>query len=228
MLARFLSFSERISAMRGREQVQEKFDIIQHLAKEFARFVNRVQNGKVDILGAFLIESEWENYISDSKEVLQSLELGGFIIMSKEPTDKMVQAADSELSSGLMGEKGAQNYIKHVFGAMVDEWLNSYDTNLVLDIFSMAIARASDPKARADMSVEGTSHHRFRKQAQDVVLGIQKSGSIIAPDEATADMIAKGVSETSENKTNASQQSGGNADYIASIYENMVKARDEK
>ena len=228
MLARFLSFSERISAMRGREQVQEKFDIIQHLAKEFARFVNRVQNGKVDILGAFLIESEWENYISDSKEVLQSLELGGFIIMPKEPTDKMVQAADSELSSGLMGEKGAQNYIKHVFGAMVDEWLNSYDTNLVLDIFSMAIARASDPKARADMSVESTSHQRFRKQAQDVVLGIQKSGSIIAPDEATADMIAKGVSETSENKTNASQQSGGNADYIASIYENMVKARDEK
>ena len=30
MLARFLSFSERISAMRGREQVQEKFDIIQN------------------------------------------------------------------------------------------------------------------------------------------------------------------------------------------------------
>ena len=41
-------------------------------------------------------------------------------------------------------------------------------------------------------------------------------------------MIAKGVSETAENKTQASEQSGGNSDYIASIYENMVKARNEK
>ena len=214
--------------MRGREQIEEKFDIVQHLAKEFARFVNRVQNGQVDMLGAFLIESEWENYIGDSKEVLQSLELAGFIIMPKEPTEKMVQAADASLSSGLMGERGAQNYIKHVFGAMVDEWLNSYDTNLVLDIFSMAIARASDPTARADTTGENTSYQRFRKQAQDVVSGIQKNGAIIAPDEATADMIAKGVSETAENKTQASEQTGGNSDYIASIYENMVKARNEK
>ena len=114
-----------------------------------------------------------------------------------------------------MGERGAQNYIKHVFGAMVDEWLNSYDTNLVLDIFSMAIARASDPKARADTTGENTSYQR-------------KNGAIIAPDEATADMIAKGVSETAENKTQASEQTGGNSDYIASIYENMVKARNEK
>ena len=97
-----------------------------------------------------------------------------------------------------------------------------------LDIFSMAIARASDPKARNDTSGENTSYQRFRKQAQDVVAGIQKNGSIIAPDEATPEMIAKGVSETAENKTSASEQTGGNADYIASIYNNMVAARNEK
>ena len=34
----------------------------------------------------------------------------------------------------------------------------------------MAIARASDPKARADATGENTSYQRFRKQAQDVVL----------------------------------------------------------
>ncbi|MDG1273620.1 MAG: hypothetical protein P8P46_04040, partial [Alphaproteobacteria bacterium] len=99
---------------------------------------------------------------------------------------------------------------------------------LVLDIFSMAIARASDPKARSSATGENSSYQRFRKQAQDVVLGIQKNGSIIAPDEATTDMIAKGVAETAENKTQASEQSGGNSDYIASIYENMVKARNAK
>ena len=213
--------------MRGREQMSQTFDITQHLAKEFARYVNRVQNDQVDILGSFLIESEWENYISDSKEVLQSLELAGFVIMPREP-NKMIEAADASLGSGLMGQRGAQNYITHVFNAMVDEYLGGYDTNLVLDIFSMAIARASDPKARNDTSGENTSYQRFRKQAQDVVAGIQKNGSIIAPDEATPEMIAKGVSETAENKTSASEQTGGNADYIASIYNNMVAARNEK
>ena len=172
--------------------------------------------------------SEWENYISDSKEVLQSLELAGFVIKPREPTNKMIEAADASLGSGLMGQRGAQNYITHVFNAMVDEYLGGYDTNLVLDIFSMAIARASDPKARNDTSGENTSYQRFRKQAQDVVAGIQKNGSIIAPDEATPEMIAKGVSETAENKTSASEQTGGNADYIASIYNNMVAARNEK
>ena len=96
------------------------------------------------------------------------------------------------------------------------------------DIFSMAIARASDPKARNDTSGENTSYQRVRKQAQDVMAGIGKHGSIIAPDEATPEMIAKGVSETAENKTSASEQTGGNADYIASIYNNMVAARNEK
>ena len=56
--------------MRGREQISQTFDITQHLAKEFARYVNRVQNDQVDILGSFLIESEWENYISDSLSLI--------------------------------------------------------------------------------------------------------------------------------------------------------------
>ena len=205
--------------MRGREQISQTFDITQHLAKEFARYVNRVQNDQVDILGSFLIESEWENYISDSKEVLQSLELAGFVIMPREPTNKMIEAADASLGSGLMGQRGAQNYITHVFNAMVDEYLGGYDTNLVLDIFSMAIARASDPKARNDTSGENTSYQRFRKQAQDVVAGIQKNGSIIAPDEATPEMIAKGVSETAEK--DAFEVSGRGELQLAVLIEQM-------
>ena len=167
--------------MRGREQMSQTFDITQHLAKEFAGYVNRVQNDQVDILGSFLIESEWENYISDSKEVLQSLELAGFVIMPREPTNKMIETADASRESGLMGQRGAQNYITHVFNAMVDEYLGGYDTNLVLDIFSMAIARHQTQKPETILG-ENTSYQRFRKQAQDVVAGIQKNGSIIAPD----------------------------------------------
>ncbi len=219
---------ERIYGMRGRrnQEPEQKFDVVQHLAKEFARFVNRVQNDQVDILGSFLIENEWERYISDGNDVIQSLELAGFVIMPREPTEKMIEAGDAELGSGLMGQRGAQNYITHVFSAMVDEWMEGYDTNLILDIFSMAIARASDPKARRDNSGQDSSYQRFRKQAQEMVGSLQTNGCIVAPDEPTQEMVSKGVSETAENRTSTGQQIGADATYLVSLYENMVKARD--
>ena len=68
--------------MRGREPVQQ-FVVVEHVAKEFARFLNRVQNDEVDILGSFLIENEWEKYKKDSEGVVQSLELAGFAIVRR-------------------------------------------------------------------------------------------------------------------------------------------------
>jgi len=44
--------------MRSRQPPPQEFSVIEHLAKEFARFLNRVQNDQVDILGSFLIENE--------------------------------------------------------------------------------------------------------------------------------------------------------------------------
>ena len=89
--------------MRGREPVQQ-FVVVEHVAKEFARFLNRVQNDEVDILGSFLIENEWEKYKKDSEGVVQSLELAGFAIVPKEPTDAMIAGADKTLAGGLMGQ----------------------------------------------------------------------------------------------------------------------------
>lgn len=211
--------------MRGRQQPVEEFSIEQHLAKEFARFLNRVQNDQVDILGSFLIENEWERYLDDGRDVIQSLELAGFVIVPREPTDQMIGSADTSLGSGLMGQRGARSYVTQVFGAMVDEWVETYNPNLILDIISMALARASNPKARRDSSVYDSSFQRFRRHSQEMVASLHKHGCIIAPDEPTGEMVAAGVAETAEIRTKTSQQIGADPAYLTSLYENMVKAR---
>lgn len=212
--------------MRGREPVQ-KFIVVEHVAKEFARFLNRVQNDQVDILGSFLIENEWEKYIEDGKEVVQSLELAGFAIVPKEPTDGMIAAADRTLAGGLMGQRGARAYVTAVFGAMVDGWLATYNSNLILDIFSMALARASNPKARRDASSVDPSFQRFRKHSQDMLASLIKAGQVILPDEPTPEMVSAGVAETAEirNRTNQQVSIGADPGYLAKLYENMVAAR---
>lgn len=213
--------------MRGRPQPEREFSVVQHLAKEFARFLNRVQNDQVDILGSFLIENEWERYISDGKDVIQSLELAGFIIVPREPTEKMIGASDTTLGSGLMGQRGASAYVTQVFGAMVDEWVEGYNPNLILDIISMALARASNPKARRDSSMYDSSFQRFRKHSQDMLASLHKHGCIIVPDEPTGEMVAAGVAETAEIRSTTSQNIGADPAYLASLYENMVKARPD-
>lgn len=94
--------------MRTREEPPPKFSVIKHLAKEFSRFLNRVSNEKVDALGAFLIENEWERHVEDAEEVLKSLEPAGFAVVPREPNDDMIAAADKSLAGGLMGQRGAQ------------------------------------------------------------------------------------------------------------------------
>jgi hypothetical protein len=213
--------------MPGRQQPEQEFSVNKHLAKEFARFLNRVQNDEVDILGSFLIENEWERYISDAKDVVQSLELAGFVIVPREPTDQMIGASDTTLGTGLMGQCGARNYVTQVFGAMIEEWIEGYNPNLILDIFSMALARASNPKSRRDSSMFDSSYQRFRRHSQDMLASLQKYGCIVAPDEPTNEMVSAGVAETAEIRTKTSQQIGADPAYLASLYENMVKARPE-
>lgn len=212
--------------MRGREPMQE-FSVVEHVAKEFARFLNRVQNDQVDILGSFLIENEWEQYKKDSEGVVQSLELAGFVIVPKEPTESMIAAADKTLAGGLMGQRGARVYVTAVFGAMVDGWIETYNPNLILDIFSMALSRASNPRAKKDSM--DSSFQRFRKHSQDMLAGLIKNGQVVVPDEPTPEMVSAGVAETAEirNRTNQQVSIGADPTYLVSLFENMVAARPQ-
>ena len=72
-----------------------------------------------------------------------------------------------------------------------------------------------------------SSFQRFRKHSQDMIAGLIKQGYIIAPDEPTGEMVAAGVAETAEIRTKTNQQIGADPTYLASLYENMVKARPE-
>lgn len=212
--------------MRGRNPAppQQPPSVVEHFAKEFAKFLNNVQNNEVDILGSFLIESEWENYRKDAEGVIESLELAGFVIVPQMPTDPMVGAADKTSGQALAGS-GSRNYVNAVFGAMLQAWMETRDSNLILDIFSMALSRASSASSRRDSSSFDSSFQRFRKQSQDILAGLEKTGLAVVPDEATPYMVSAGVSETAEHRAQANQKIGADPTYIASLYENMTKAR---
>lgn len=200
--------------------------MIEHFAKEFARFLNNVQNNETDILGSFLIENEWEKYVKDGKDVIESLELAGFALVPRDLTDQMVAAADQTSSSGLMGSRGSRVYVTAVWNAMIQGWLDTRDSNLIIDIFSMALSRASNPGAKRDSSMFDSSFQRFRKQSQEILASTEKTGLAIVPDEPTPVMISAGVSETAEHRSRTNQSIGADPTYIAKLYENMVKARN--
>lgn len=213
--------------MRGRQAPEKpKPTVVEHFAKEFARFLNNVQNNETDILGSFLIENEWEKYIKDGKDVIESLELAGFALVPKVPTDQMVVAADQTSSSGLMGARGSRVYVNAVWTAMIDAWMETRDSNLILDIFSMALSRASNPHARRESSMFDSSFQRFRKQSQEILGGVEKTGMAIVPDEPTPHMVSAGVAETAEHRSRTNQQIGADPDYISKLYENMIQARE--
>lgn len=213
--------------MRGRQPPErQQPSMVEHLAKEFARFLNNVQNNEVDILGSFLIENEWEKYIKDGKDVIESLELAGYALIPKMPTDGMVAAADQTSSSSLMGARGSRVYVTAVWDAMISAWIETRDSNLILDIFSMALSRASSPNSRRGSSMMDSSYQRFRKQSQEILAGLEKTGLAVVPDEPTPYMISAGVSETAEHGSRTSQKVGADPVYIQKLYENMVGARD--
>ena len=211
--------------MRGRNAapINQQPSVVEYFAKEFARFLNNVQNNEVDFLGSFLIENEWENYRKDAEEVVESLTLAGFVIVPRSPTDAMVQAADQALSKGMMAS-ASRTYVSAVWGAMITEWIESRNANLILDIFSMALSRASSP-SKKDSGKFDSSFQRFRKQSQDIMGSLEKTGLAICPDEPAPNMVSAGVAETAEHRSRTNQQIGADPTYIANLYENMVKAR---
>jgi hypothetical protein len=211
--------------MRGRNAAPppQQPSVVEYFAKEFARFLNNVQNNEVDFLGSFLIENEWENYRKDAEEIVESLHLAGFVIVPKSPTDGMIQAADQTLSKGVMAS-GSRTYVTAVWVAMLNEWMETRNANLVLDIFSMALSRASSP-GKKEASKFDSSFQRFRKQSQDIMASLEKTGLAISPDEATPNMVSAGVAETAEHRSRTNQQIGADPSYISNLYENMVKAR---
>lgn len=212
--------------MRDRSPAQQKPTIIQHLAKDFARFVNRVQNQQVDFLGSFLIENEWEKYVDDGNDVLQSLELAGFVVCPREPSDDMIVASDPKLQGSLMGQRGVRIYISAVFGAMVQKWVDTRSDNLILDIMSMALSRASNPTAKRESSLHDSSFQRFRRSSVEMLKGLEQTGYMVLPDEPTPAMVAAGVAETAEHKSSTKGISiGADPAYLAALYEHMVAAR---
>ena len=210
--------------MRGREEL-EQFNVTKHIAKEFSRFLNNVRNEEVDFLGSFLIENEWEAHIEDAREVIQSLDIAGYVIVPRDPTDEMINSADRGMGEGLMGQRGAASYITVVFEGMLASWVDTHNPNLILDIISMALSRASAPASKRDSSMYDSSFQRSRRHSQEMVAGLDKSGQLIVPDEATPEMVAAGVHSTAEISTNTSSKIGADPAYLASVYTNMVAAR---
>lgn len=212
--------------------------VVQHIAKEFSRFLNRVGSAGNDFLGAFLMENEWQRHEQDAKEVLQALDLGGFVICPRNPTDRMVQSADRAIAGNksLIGPKGLKVYVETVFGAMVTAWQQSRDMQLMADIVSMALARASSPSSRREAGAGDSNYRRFQKNALDIVAGIEKAGWVILPDEATPKMISAGVLETAEVARGGERLAGpgggritgADPTYVKSIYQNVIDARPDE
>jgi hypothetical protein len=213
--------------MRRREEVNQS--AIELFAKEFTRFLNRVENQSSDVLGSFLIESEWERYLDDARSIVQSFETAGYVLAPVEPTEPMVQKADPDVAAGktLLNARGLRGYLATIYRAMIHSWTQSRDTQLILDIISMALARASDPAAKRNpASFVDSSFRRYAKNSMDILNDVEKAGFILLPDEPTPHMLSSAVRMTADNRENA-KAIGADPKYIKTIYENMIKYRPD-
>lgn len=199
--------------------------MVQQIAKEFAKFLNNVQSSSNDLLGSFLVENEWERYQDDAINAIRSLELAGFVVSPTSLTDKMVSNADKDISSAssLMGAKGVRTYITAVYVAMIEDWQRTRDPNLILDIFALALSRASTPGKSA--SSFDSSYRRFMKSAEEILKDIEKNGYIILPDEPTMDMVSAGVAETANHVSKT--QIGADPKYVEKLFVNVVDNRPD-
>lgn len=204
--------------------------VVQIIAKQFARFLNRVQSTETDFLGSFLIESEWERYIEDAVQVIEQLEASGYAILPLDPTDQQVGNADlSSISKKgtAMTPRTQRVYVRLVFNAMVEAWVASRENNLMLDIFSMALSRAADPSSRRDpLNYVDSSFRRFTKNSMDILKEMEAAGYMIMPEEATPEMIASGQRATADSKDSRVQM-GAEPRYLRSLFDNLVKFRPE-
>lgn len=213
--------------MRRREEVNQS--VIELFAKEFTRFLNRVENQSSDVLGSFLIESEWERYLDDAKSIVQSFETAGFVLTPADPTELMIQKADPDVAAGktLLNARGLRGYLTSIYRAMVTSWNQSRDIQLILDIISMALARASDPAAKRNPAAfVDSSFRRYAKNSMDILNDIEKAGFLVLPDEPTPHMVSSAVRMTADNRENA-KAVGADPKYLRAIYENMVKHRPD-
>ena len=200
--------------------------IVQYFAKEFARFLNRVHGAGNDMLGSFLVEQEWDRYAEDANDLVKSLEIAGFMVTPRELTDQMIAQADQQPGANkLMGQRGAALYINAVLGAMANAWIQSRDTDLLVNIISMALARASAPTGRKDMV--DSSYRRFAKTATEIIADLERTGYHIMPDEATPFMVSAGVAETAERTSGSNRTIGADPEYVKKLYHNVVNARPD-
>jgi len=195
------------------------------MAKQFAKFLNNVQGNNNDLLGSFLVENEWDRYEEDAKDALRSLELAGFVLGPTTPTDKMIANADRDISSAssLMGQKGVRTYITAVYTAMIEDWQRRRDANLILDIFALALARASAPGRSTSFD---SSYRRFMKSAEEILKEIEKTGYVILPDEPTNEMVTAGVAETANHVSKT--QIGADPKYVEKLFVNVIEHRPDE
>jgi len=203
--------------------------VVDVFAKEFAKFLNRVQNQHADMLGSFLIDSEWERYKPDASTVVKSFELSGYAIAPRDPSEGMIAKADSsfQASRSLLGPRGFRTYVSTIYKAMIEAWLTTRDQQLMTDILSMALARASSPGRKEQVSMMDNSYRRFSKTSNEILNDLEKGGYMILPDEATPHMVAAAVAQTAEHRANA-KAIGADPKYLKTMYENMLGARPKE
>lgn len=203
--------------------------VVDVFAKEFAKFLNRVQNQHADMLGSFLIDSEWEQYKADASAVVKSFEMSGYAIAPRDPAESMIGKADAsfQASRSLLGPRGFRMYVSTIYKAMIEAWMNTRDPQLITDILSMALARASNPGRREQVSMMDNSFRRFSKTSESILNDLEKGGFMILPDEATPHMVAAAVAQTAEHRANA-RAIGADPKYLKAMYENMLGARPKE
>jgi hypothetical protein len=203
--------------------------VVDVFAKEFAKFLNRVQNQHADMLGSFLIDSEWEKYKPDASTVVKSFELSGYAIAPRDPAEAMIGKADSSFQANrsLLGPRGFRTYVSTIWRAMIEAWIGTRDPQLMTDILSMALARASSPGRREQVSMMDNSYRRFSKTSEAILADLEKGGYMILPDEATPHMVAAAVAQTAEHRANA-RAIGADPKYLKTMYENMLGARPKE
>jgi hypothetical protein len=203
--------------------------VVDVFAKEFAKFLNRVQNQHADMLGSFLIDSEWEQYKADASAVVKSFEMSGYAISPRDPAEAMIAKADSsfQASRSLLGPRGFRTYVSTIYKAMIEAWMNTRDMQLITDILSMALARASNPGRREQVSMMDNSFRRFSKTSESILNDLEKGGFLVLPDEATPHMVAAAVAQTAEHRANA-KAIGADPKYLKAMFENMLAARPKE
>lgn len=200
------------------------------IAKQFAKFLNRVGSQETDFLGSFLVESEWEQYIKDAEEVLRSLEASGFVVMPAVPTDQQVAQSDvsASLNKGASSPRAQGVYVRLVFQAIIEAWNQTKEDNqVVLDIFSMAISRAAEPSSKRDTGYVDSSFRRFTKNSMECVKEMEKAGYVILPEEPTPPMIVSAQRATAESRDSRTAM-GAEPKYLRSLYENLVTNRPQE